>query len=508
MSDHSQRSGEQNQQKEGFGGRVRRFLAGEDHLPDEERAQEQERVDRYEADEYPAGQQPGDQYQGARNPGTQNYDADQPYPAQPDQPYPAGGQPQVPVQPPYEGQQYASAQHYGPAAGYGANQYVGQQYAGVQNGGGQAGGVQYSGGPYAGGHYSGEQHAGGRYADGQYADGQYADQGYRDQEPAGQEQGDPGQDQPGDQPYPRAQQYPAPAMPYRQGPDRTGYPAAPGPHEQAYGVPDQAAADPTVRSRSGGTAVAGTQEENQRAPQPATTAGTAQEPAVAEEAGSMETVGSVARVGHEDPQHQEDTTERGYSAQEQRHDEHSLRAPADGDRTGGGEPGADLTDDRTGDDGATPAGHIAGGEEQAGSDVAGSEPTGDRQATVDGTGFSARPDEEHTPVRAEPDVAEQDGAERVSAEQRGQIPAAATEAQRAGLLTDVAGLRSEWQQVQISFVDDPQDAVRQATSLVDRALDEIRSNLSAHHGEADKSTEDLRGEFRRFRDFFNLLLDS
>jgi hypothetical protein len=77
-----------------------------------------------------------------------------------------------------------------------------------------------------------------------------------------------------------------------------------------------------------------------------------------------------------------------------------------------------------------------------------------------------------------------------------------------GLLDDVAGMRDEWQRVQVTFVDDPQRAVQEASVLIDRTLEEIRANVgSGHTGEA-MSTEDLRVSFQRYREFFQRLLSA
>jgi hypothetical protein len=77
-----------------------------------------------------------------------------------------------------------------------------------------------------------------------------------------------------------------------------------------------------------------------------------------------------------------------------------------------------------------------------------------------------------------------------------------------GLLTDVAGLRDEWQRVQGTFVDDPQRAVHEASMLVDRTLDEIRANVGSKRPSETMSTEDLRVSFQRYREFFQRLLSA
>ena len=84
----------------------------------------------------------------------------------------------------------------------------------------------------------------------------------------------------------------------------------------------------------------------------------------------------------------------------------------------------------------------------------------------------------------------------------------AGDAQRVGLLNDVAGMRDEWQRVQGTFVDDPQRAVQEASVLIDRTLDEIRANVGRGHTNEAMSTEDLRVSFQRYREFFQRLLSA
>lgn len=81
-------------------------------------------------------------------------------------------------------------------------------------------------------------------------------------------------------------------------------------------------------------------------------------------------------------------------------------------------------------------------------------------------------------------------------------------AQRVGLLNDPAGLRDQWQQVQATFVDDPQQAVHDASVLVDRTLREIHENVSRGQISDPTSTEDLRVSFQRYREFFQRLLSA
>lgn len=81
-------------------------------------------------------------------------------------------------------------------------------------------------------------------------------------------------------------------------------------------------------------------------------------------------------------------------------------------------------------------------------------------------------------------------------------------AERVGLLNDPAGLRGQWQQVQGTFVDDPQRAVQEASMLVERTLREIRENVTRGQVTDPASTEDLRVSFQRYREFFQRLLSA
>ena len=75
-------------------------------------------------------------------------------------------------------------------------------------------------------------------------------------------------------------------------------------------------------------------------------------------------------------------------------------------------------------------------------------------------------------------------------------------------------LRSRWETVQASFVDEPRRAVEQADSLVAEVIKSLaetfateRSNLEQQWGRGDDiSTEDLRVALQRYRSFFDRLL--
>jgi hypothetical protein len=81
---------------------------------------------------------------------------------------------------------------------------------------------------------------------------------------------------------------------------------------------------------------------------------------------------------------------------------------------------------------------------------------------------------------------------------------------------DVASeFRSRWDAIQIGFVDDPNNAVRQADELVAQVMTRLaetfakeRSELEGVVGRDDgvASTENLRMALRRYRSFFQRLL--
>lgn len=122
-------------------------------------------------------------------------------------------------------------------------------------------------------------------------------------------------------------------------------------------------------------------------------------------------------------------------------------------------------------------------------------------------GTANEPDPAHASPTPEPGAANYP--EPVASQTGGRpSPAVAHDVGGVGLLNDVVGLREEWQQVQGTFVDDPQRAVREASVLVDRTLEQIRANVASGHTSETMSTEDLRVSFQRYREFFHRLLSA
>jgi hypothetical protein len=81
---------------------------------------------------------------------------------------------------------------------------------------------------------------------------------------------------------------------------------------------------------------------------------------------------------------------------------------------------------------------------------------------------------------------------------------------------ETASFRSQWQDVQASFVDDPRNAVKHADELVASTIRRLAETFSdekakleaawAQGGEGD--TEALRQALRRYRSFFDRLLSA
>jgi len=81
---------------------------------------------------------------------------------------------------------------------------------------------------------------------------------------------------------------------------------------------------------------------------------------------------------------------------------------------------------------------------------------------------------------------------------------------------EVERFRIEWREIQARFVDDPRDAVQGADHLVAEVMQSLASTFSDHkhelegqwqHG-SEAETEDLRQALRRYRTFFNQLLNA
>ncbi len=82
------------------------------------------------------------------------------------------------------------------------------------------------------------------------------------------------------------------------------------------------------------------------------------------------------------------------------------------------------------------------------------------------------------------------------------------------LLPNAEPFRRRWESVQVGFVDNPVQAVDDAEGLVSSVMDELvsgfraqRERLEAYRSNGNEiSTDELRDAFRRYRDFFERLL--
>ncbi|CAN5353392.1 hypothetical protein BH09ACT8_BH09ACT8_31380 [soil metagenome] len=79
---------------------------------------------------------------------------------------------------------------------------------------------------------------------------------------------------------------------------------------------------------------------------------------------------------------------------------------------------------------------------------------------------------------------------------------------------DLSDLRSRWNEVQATFVDDPRDCVQKADGLVSDTVEQLTSSFSNARSRLEEqwsrgeeaSTEELRLALKRYRDFFDRLL--
>lgn len=80
--------------------------------------------------------------------------------------------------------------------------------------------------------------------------------------------------------------------------------------------------------------------------------------------------------------------------------------------------------------------------------------------------------------------------------------------------SDTQEFRQSWTDIQGRFVDDPQDAVRSADTLVAEVMQTLAGTFAAHKQELEAQwgrgeeveTEDLRQALQHYRSFFNRLL--
>jgi hypothetical protein len=79
---------------------------------------------------------------------------------------------------------------------------------------------------------------------------------------------------------------------------------------------------------------------------------------------------------------------------------------------------------------------------------------------------------------------------------------------------DTESLRSQWRDIQGTFVDEPREAVERANQLVENVIKRLTQVFATERATLEKewsagkdvSTEDLRQALRRYRSFFDRLL--
>lgn len=76
---------------------------------------------------------------------------------------------------------------------------------------------------------------------------------------------------------------------------------------------------------------------------------------------------------------------------------------------------------------------------------------------------------------------------------------------------EVSRLRGEWQRVQATFVDNPQEAVRGADTLVTEVIRTLQNSMAERHKALRRSsqdTEELRQSLHQYRALLDQLLDA
>jgi hypothetical protein len=122
---------------------------------------------------------------------------------------------------------------------------------------------------------------------------------------------------------------------------------------------------------------------------------------------------------------------------------------------------------------------------------------------------AAAPDVAAAPeTAAAPDVA--------AAPETAAAPEVATDQSLRSLFADgdLSGLRSRWDDVQASFVDDPRECVHKADGLVSDVVEQLTAGFSQARTRLEEqwdrgeeaSTEDLRLALKGYREFFQRLL--
>ncbi|MFI2200404.1 hypothetical protein ACH47Z_06385 [Streptomyces sp. NPDC020192] len=117
-------------------------------------------------------------------------------------------------------------------------------------------------------------------------------------------------------------------------------------------------------------------------------------------------------------------------------------------------------------------------------------------------------------TEAEPESGESQEPERPEEPERAEKP---EEREQPLIDPEKAGsYRKRWEEIQGTFVDDPKETVRSADALVAEVIKSLAETFAAHKRELedewsrgeDVETEGLRVALRRYRTFFNQLLQA
>ncbi|MEV6392941.1 hypothetical protein [Nocardia xishanensis] len=183
---------------------------------------------------------------------------------------------------------------------------------------------------------------------------------------------------------------------------------------------------------------------------------------------------------------------------ESQYDRHGAEAPETGRRQ-------ETDAERVGE----PAGAPRSAERTADRDVIGADARGTGDAVETGRPAGAAQAQESARA-AEPAP----GTERTEAGGSTAGPAAGGQSSSLFAAADFDRLRTQWREVQVTFVDDPKTAVARADDLVGDTIDKMISTYQQRKRELDErrgdksDTEDLRQALRGYRTFFDQLLST
>lgn len=190
----------------------------------------------------------------------------------------------------------------------------------------------------------------------------------------------------------------------------------------------------------------------------------------------------------------------------------------------GYDPAVDGPEDVTEQDSLTGKEYVEpvdAGESTSSVDAYGDDTPAEASATTfDGGPEGALP-EDVTPADAEPadslSTVDTDDADYVSTAETTAVAGDSATTDTGGpteLVSNPDALMARWQEVQVSFVDDPRDSLRTADTLVQQVIEDMQQRFIAERAEMEQqwsagdevSTEDMRLLLQKYRTFFNRLI--